>query len=226
MKKRNLISCLIVMVLTALLFTGCGSGSGTSGKSEEASSAETPSPTDEPSPSEGSSAVGSAPAGGLTVDDAKKIAFDDARVTEGDVVLKKAQLWTDDGITVYEVEFYYENTEYSYDIAPDNGMILDVDRNLMDPEDYREMEALMKNSAVSTAGKAGEIDEEKALEIALKHANVSASDISRKKVNPDYDDYYGKQIYEVEFHVGQMEYSYDIDAETGDILDYESEIDD
>ena len=132
----------------------------------------------------------------------------------------------DDGITIYEVEFYYNDNEYSYDIDSNNGMIRDADRDLMDPEDYREMEALMKNSAGSPAGVTGEIDEEKALEIALEHANVSASDISRKKVHPDYDDDYGREIYEVEFHVGQMEYNYDIDAETGEILEYESEIDD
>ncbi len=241
MKRKKLITCLTAMILTALLISGCGSDRGASGQSHGASSsaqttpavtqapaaAEKPAPTKKPSPSAaGPSTADSAPASGLTVDDAKKIAFDEAQVAEEDVVLKKAELSMDDGISIYEVEFYYNDYEYSYDIDSNNGMIRDVDRDRMDPEDYREMEALMKNSTGGTTGETDDIDEEKAFEIALEHANVSASDISRKEVHPDYDDVYGREIYEVEFHVGQMEYNYDIDAETGEILEDESEIDD
>lgn len=52
-----------------------------------------------------------------------------------------------------------------------------------------------------------------------------ASDcISCRQFELDYEN--GKQVYEVGFHVGKMEYDYDIDASTGDVLKYEIEQDD
>ena len=68
------------------------------------------------------------------------------------------------------------------------------------------------------------ISEEEALNICLKDAGVAKADIINERVQKDYDD--GKDIYDVEFHVGQTEYNYDIDAVTGDILESESDIDD
>ncbi len=68
------------------------------------------------------------------------------------------------------------------------------------------------------------ISEEEALSICLKDAGVAKADIINERVQKDYDD--GKDIYDVEFHVGQTEYNYDIDAVTGDILESESDIDD
>lgn len=68
------------------------------------------------------------------------------------------------------------------------------------------------------------VTDRQAFEIALKHAGVQEKDTSRQEIELDYEN--GKQVYEVGFHVGKMEYDYDIDASTGDVLKYEIEQDD
>ncbi len=58
------------------------------------------------------------------------------------------------------------------------------------------------------------IDEAK--EIALEHAQVAAADAKWDDRDFDLDD--GRQVYELEFKAGGMEYSYEIDALSGEIL--------
>ena len=60
---------------------------------------------------------------------------------------------------------------------------------------------------------------EQAKEIALNHAGQTAKDAYFEKAELDYDD--GRAIYELEFRVGTAEYEYEIDAATGDILEYD-----
>jgi uncharacterized membrane protein YkoI len=55
------------------------------------------------------------------------------------------------------------------------------------------------------------ITSDKAKEIALNHANLSK--------NSDYDD--GIQVYDVSLYVNDVEYSYEINAQNGNIVSYE-----
>ncbi len=80
--------------------------------------------------------------------------------------------------------------------------------------------------APAPANNGGAITDQKALEIAYQHAGVAASDATRVDCHLDYDEDYGKQIFDIEFHVGNMEYNYDIDPDTGNVLEYGSEFDD
>ncbi len=70
----------------------------------------------------------------------------------------------------------------------------------------------------------GRITEADAKQIALNHAGISESETDRLRVKLDYDD--GVQEYEVTFYVGNREYDYDIDAATGTIRSFDSEIED
>lgn len=70
----------------------------------------------------------------------------------------------------------------------------------------------------------GRITEADAKQIALDHAGISESETDRLRVKLDYDD--GVQEYEVTFYVGNREYDYDIDAATGTIRSFDSEIED
>lgn len=232
MKKYGFISALI---MTAVLLAGCGGGNN-SQTTTTAPAATTPAATETQSTATTQAApettvAAETPAAPespavtdqLSVEDAKRIAFVDAGANEIDVVLKKAALDTDEGVLEYEVEFFFNDTEYSYDIDPNTGMITDLGRELMDAEDYAEMDAIM-NAGNNNAS--GAIDENKAFEIALAHANVSANDCYAQNVRLDYDSDYGKEVFEIEFKAGSMEYSYDIDPDTGNILDFEAEFDD
>lgn len=67
------------------------------------------------------------------------------------------------------------------------------------------------------------ITRERALEIALDKAGVKQSDICDLDI--DLDRERGTTVWEVDFDHGNLEYSYDIDAETGDITKVERERD-
>ena len=73
-------------------------------------------------------AGGSGSTGGITMEDAKSIALQDAGLNAGQVYFKKVQLDRDDGRTVYEVEFLCNGYEYEYEIDSKTGSILERDR--------------------------------------------------------------------------------------------------
>lgn len=71
---------------------------------------------------------------------------------------------------------------------------------------------------------AEKITEAKAKEIALEDAGLSVNEVSGLRCEKDYDD--GREIYDVEFRKGGYEYSYDIDAHTYSVLDWDKDYDD
>lgn len=68
------------------------------------------------------------------------------------------------------------------------------------------------------------ISEEEALQIALDNAKVAKEDVTNHRVKKEYDD--GVLEYEVDFYVGNQEYDYDIDANTGAIRSKDTDIED
>ena len=57
-----------------------------------------------------------------------------------------------------------------------------------------------------------------ALESALKHAGLSKSQVSDIDIDLDRDN--DMLIYEVDFNFGNVEYDYDVNAETGEIISH------
>ena len=74
-----------------------------------------------------------------------------------------------------------------------------------------------------TASDRAYIGQERAKEIALAHAGLTASQIREYEVNLDTDD--GIVKYVIEFESGIYDYEYEIDAVTGAILSYDKELD-
>ena len=142
-------------------------------------------------------------------------ALQHAGVSESDTTYLHCWVEHDDGrAECYEVEFLAGSTEYQYEIDLYTGAILKSER-----------ETYGAPSAPSSGGTAGTlIGDAAAKSAALAHAGVSESSASRIQVELDRDD--GRTLYEVEFHVGRTEYSYEIDAYSGAILTAEQEIDD
>lgn len=85
-------------------------------------------------------------------------------------------------------------------------------------------EASSPAAAATTQNSNNYIGEDAAKEIALTHAGVAAADCTELKVELDTDD--AVVHYDVDFKAGGMEYDYDIDSTTGDILQSNSEVDD
>ena len=160
--------------------------------------------------------------GRITEADAKQIALDHAGISESETDRLRVKLDYDDGVQEYEVTFYVGNREYDYDIDAATGTIRSFDSEIED--DYNIASAPSATPAAAAASSGAAITEAEAKQIALDHAGVSESETERMRVKLGRDD--GVQEYEVNFYVGNREYDYDINAATGAIRSYDSEIDD
>ncbi len=75
------------------------------------------------------------------------------------------------------------------------------------------------SAPTSSQGSSDYIGEAAAKQIALSHAGVSTDQAYFTKVKLDRDD--GRWVYEIEFICGNVEYEYDINAQTGAIIEYD-----
>ena len=157
----------------------------------------------------------------ISLEKAKEIALDHAGVKATDATFVKAKSDYEDGRAVFEIEFVVSsgNTikEYDYEIAASDGSIISYDYGI---EGDSTPTAIQAGSSQNTS----EISLEKAKEIALSHAGVASANAFEMEGKLDWDD--GMSIYEIEFKAGGYEYSYEVDAATGSIVEFDKEWDD
>lgn len=146
----------------------------------------------------------------ITLDAAKAAALADAGVSAADAVFTKAKLDREDGIAVYEIEFYTSAGEYDYELDAATGAVLD-----------RDIEMFQSTSAGQPAGGTSYIGVDQAKEAAVAHAGCHVADVVFTKAKLERDD--GCTEYEIEFCHNCVEWEYTIDAYTGAVLDCESE---
>ncbi len=145
----------------------------------------------------------------IGIEAAKEAAVKDAGLKAEDVSFTKTKKDTDDGISVYEIEFTANDTRYEYEINATNGRII--------------KEEIVSNKPANTvAGNTqGIMNLEAAKDIALSDADVKAEDATFTKTKLDRDD--GRDVYDIEFYTSSREYEYEIDAQSGKILDMDTE---
>ena len=85
------------------------------------------------------------------------------------------------------------------------------------------VETTAKNATSPTLPE-GAISSDEAVSIALKKADLTQQDVIGLWAELDYDN--GVLIYEVDFSDGTYDYDCDIDAQSGDVISFEKEIDD
>ena len=152
--------------------------------------------------SSGNSSSGNSSSGNsasVTEAEAQQAAFSHAGVSGATVI--KAEYDRDDN--KYEIEFIAGNYKYEYEISASDGRVTESEKE-----------------AVKSSGTAYSVSADEARQKALLHAGVT--DPYEFEIDYDRDD----NKYEVEFKSGGYEYSYDIDAATGEILKSEKERDD
>ena len=76
--------------------------------------------------------------------------------------------------------------------------------------------AMVMMLATAALFAAGQISRERAMEIALADAGVSADGASFVRSHLDRER--GRKVYDIEFYIDNMEYDYEIDATTGEII--------
>lgn len=93
-----------------------------------------------------------------------------------------------------------------------------------------ELNLISNNSKLGNIKSEGEassksyIGKDAALSAALKAAGLSKDQVKNIEIELDYE--HGVMVYEVEFDRGFDEYSYDIDAKTGEVVAYDNDDDD
>ena len=156
----------------------------------------------------------------ITMEQAQEIALKHAKLTSDQVSFIKTDTELENGIEVYNIEFSYENKEYDYKINSSNGEIVEYDSDIED-YDITQQQATKENKSSTPNNQNSnnsKITVEKAKEISLKHANLKDNQVVFDKTEMDYDN--GVQVYDIEFHYNNIEYNYEIDANTGNILSY------
>ena len=170
----------------------------------------------------------------IGIEAAKETALKSAGLTEDQADFSTAGLDSRDGTFFYQVNFEAEGMEYDYAIDAVTGVV--IEENSVAAGDAasgavqasgaaQASEAAQTSAAAQNASDSGMIGEEKAKEIALNHAGLAEDQTQRLWVKRDYDD--GRSIYEVEFYgEGRDEYDYEIDAVTGEIVAFDTDLHD
>lgn len=155
--------------------------------------------------------------GNISLDKAKEIALSHAGLSADQVTFVKVNMDFDDGIQKYDIKFYCNGQEYDYEINSSNGQIVQFDYDM-------EYNYIPNNNTTNYQGNVNttaNISVERAKEIALSHAGLASNQVTFQRIELDFDN--GIQKYEIEFYYNYREYSYEIDANTGNILSYEQD---
>ena len=155
--------------------------------------------------------------GNISLDKAKEIALSHAGLSADQVRFVKVNMDFDDGIQKYDIKFYCNGQEYDYEINSSNGQIVQFDYDM----EYNYIPNNNTTNYQSNVNTTANISVERAKEIALSHAGLASNQVTFQRIELDFDN--GIQKYEIEFYYNYREYSYEIDANTGNILSYEQD---
>ena len=166
-------------------------------------------------------------------DAALEAALEDAGVSESDTTRLKVSEDNDDGRKIYEIQFDAGEKEYDYEVSASDGKILSADVELInngtsaqnsDTQSSTGAQAdsgTAQNQQSQTGANSAEVAVtlEEATAIALERVpGATESDI---RIQLDRDD--GVYKYEGDIIYEQREYDFEIDANTGTILEWSEE---
>lgn len=153
------------------------------------------------------------PATMLTKDEVLNIALADAGVSEPRFV--EVSLDREGAKLVYDVDFESGDLEYDYEIDAFSGEILAKSSE----QDIEHFSIVNKNESTSSTSEV--LDDARIKEIVFTEAGVNEADVNYLRIERDYDD--GIREADVEFYIGNTEYSFTLNAETGEIIEREIE---
>ena len=158
----------------------------------------------------------------ISIAQAKQLALDHSKVAKNNAKMTKIRLDKENKKFIYEIEFYTERKKYKYNIDANTGKVLS----------YSEKERISASTVIrddgkiiNTNGSDTEIRKtpkyigiEKAKEIAV--ARITGA----KKINVtniQLDNEKERMIYEGRIVYKNTEYKFDIDAITGEVINWE-----
>lgn len=219
MRKRMIILC--SFLVSALLMTGCGCGM-TNEQPQPSTVPETSAPATEQEQTTSTERENTM----ITPEEAKAIALQHADLVEEEVTFRKCELDEDFDGPNYDVEFYTEDLlEFDYEIDAFTGEILgydwDGDDTLFgDAMEEATSDVASDDASVNNSQNPADtiISADDARKIALEQVS-GATDEHIREFDRDYDD--GRLKYEIEIFFENKEYTFDIDARDGSVLERE-----
>ncbi len=172
---------------------------------------------------------------GITQEEAREVALSDAGLTTDTVTFTEERIDYENGVKVYEFEFYAENVEYDYEINAETGVIYSKSKEIYDtvaessaaqPEvetatSEVQLEAETATSAAATEAGTnvnfGTVTLEDAKSIVLADAGVAAENATFTKAKQKMS--HGEEIYDLEFYTDTYEYEYEVLVTDGSIVE-------
>ena len=229
MMKRKSMAILLALTLTAASLTACASAGGQGSAQESAQPAATApetapgteqataqdaapetggtSETAQPAAQDAGTAAQAAQTGSsISADGAKAIALDHAGVAEAGLIAVIVTEERDDGMDLYQVDFYTAEKDFEYEIEKTSGRIMSIDTDLND----------LSWSTPSGAS----FTKEQAVDAVLAKVPGSTQDNLRMKAERDD----GRTVYEGEVIVSDRKYDFEIDAQDGAFLEWTEKV--
>ena len=141
----------------------------------------------------------------ITLEEAKDVVLNSLQLSISDVTFTKNKLDLENGILIYELEFFTNDMEYEVDINAYNKEIIRIEKD-------------NRNNQGNSNNANNYIGSSKAKEITLNHSGITDS-VMWKRTEFDFEN--NTPIYEVEFYYNNVEYNYEINAINGNIIKYE-----
>lgn len=167
---------------------------------------------------------------GISLKEATDTALEYAEVAAEDAVFDDKDYEVEGGNSYYEIEFSANGYEYEVIVNAEDGKVVkcekEVDDDYRKPTPPQEVEPKPTKPAETKPAETKPqtdkfIDAEVAKSTALSHAGVTAESVRYIKAELDKDD--GRYKYDVEFETADFEYDYEIDAVSGEVLDFEKD---
>ncbi|AND78971.1 PepSY domain-containing protein [Streptococcus pantholopis] len=157
----------------------------------------------------------------LSAQQAQSIALKHAGLTASDVTFSSTKRDTENFRATYEVEFHTKDTEYDYTIDAADGSVLSHDletKGTTASSSTSASSSTAPSSDTSSDKSDQELTADQAKAIALTDAGLEESAVINLKVEKEFE--YNRSYYEVDFDdpVAGLEYDYDIDSVSGEIL--------
>ncbi len=128
----------------------------------------------------------------------------------------EAELDYENAVMVYDIEFHADGREYEYDIHAVSGEVIKS-------KNKNDNDRSFSSGNASAPDLSGTIGEEAARSAVLEHSGVAEADARFEGIKLDTE--HGILVFEIEFYANGVEYDYDVNAVTGEIVKYEYDAD-
>ncbi len=155
----------------------------------------------------------------ISMQQATEVALQDAGFSSSEVESLSGNLDSDDEVRHYDVRFVSQGMEYDYEIKASDGTIFEKDREAVETHSSSQNVSLPAESSTMTDSDFISIDEAKSIALQVSVVDASNAVFTEAELNVDDD----VHIYEIEFISGDMEYSFEINAMTGSVAEWEKE---